>query len=53
MKTDAEKKRKTLVIMFPDWFQFKKTAKDLEMNLDAMETNIKVANINREIHKVG
>ena len=41
-----------LVIIFPEWSQFKQTAKDLEMNLDAMDTNIKVANINREIHKV-
>ncbi|XP_053396069.1 dystrophin-like isoform X7 [Mercenaria mercenaria] len=51
LKSDTEKKRKTLVIIVPQWTTFKRTAKDLEMNLDAMEANIKVANINREIHK--
>lgn len=52
LKSDTERKRKLLVIIFPDWSKFTKTARDLEMNLEAMDSNIKVANINREIHKV-
>ncbi|XP_052810329.1 dystrophin-like isoform X2 [Mya arenaria] len=51
LKSHTERKRKLLVVIFPQWSTFEKTARDLEMNLDAMETNIKVANINKEIHK--
>ena len=51
-RSDAEKKRKTLVIIAPELAQFQQTAKDLDQMLDAMETNIRVANINEEIHKV-
>ena len=52
MKSDTERKRKLLVIIFPDWSKFYQTSHDLDMNLEAMDANIKVANINREIHKV-
>lgn len=52
LKSDTERKRKLLVIIFPDWSKFYQTAHDLDMNLEAMDANIKVANINREIHKV-
>jgi len=52
LKADTERKRKLLVVIAPQWSQFVQMAHDLEMNLDAMETNIHVANTNREIHKV-
>ena len=51
-KSDAEKKRKMLVIIAPELSQFQLLVKELDLNLDAMETNMKVANINEEIHKV-
>ena len=40
------------MIIAPELSQFQQTTKDLDIMLDAMETNIKVANINEEIHKV-
>ena len=51
-KSDAERKRKTLVIIAPELSQFQQSIKDLDIMLDAMENNMKVANINEEIHKV-
>ena len=42
----------TLVIIAPELSQFQQSIKDLDIMLDAMENNIKVANINEEIHKV-
>ncbi|XP_052240299.1 dystrophin-like isoform X2 [Dreissena polymorpha] len=51
VKADTERKRRLLVVIAPQWSKFLLAARDLSMNLDAMDTNIKVANINREIHK--
>ena len=43
---------KTLVIIAPELSQFQQSIKDLDIMLNAMENNMKVANINEEIHKV-
>ena len=41
-----------VVIIAPELSQFQQSIKDLDIMLDAMENNMKVANINEEIHKV-
>ena len=40
------------MIIAPELSQFQQSIKDLDIMLDAMENNMKVANINEEIHKV-
>ena len=40
------------MIVAPELSQFQQSIKDLDIMLDAMENNMKVANINEEIHKV-
>ena len=41
------------MVIAPELSQFQQSIKDLDIMLDAMENNMKVANINEEIHKVG
>ena len=40
------------MIIAPELSQFQQSIKDLDIMLNAMENNIKVANINKEIHRV-
>ena len=40
------------MIIAPELSQFQQSIIDLDIMLDAMENNMKVANINEEIHKV-